>query len=168
MSFFSALFLRIYCTILMRKITIPLTKNNYQFLRIVHPTEFKATRKDPLALSIEAIIKTNSYSIKDLTETIDRKKYCEEIEVTYTNNRYRRAAGSKVSMSMVREINYMIDRMMKVKMLEYCEERQKKQPNIMYKDCIIYFCEDYCLQYDLTLIETLKKFEYRDRKKIGK
>lgn len=149
----------------MRKITIPLTKNNYQFLRIVHPQEFKASGKDPLALSVESIIKTNSYSIKVLTEKIDRKIYCEEIEVIYTNNRYRRAAGSKVSMSMVREINYMIDRMLKVKMLEYCEEKRKKQPDIMYKDCIIYFCEDYCLDYDLTLFEALKKFEYRNRVK---
>ena len=151
----------------MRKITIPLTKNNYQFLRIVHPEEFKATMKDPTALAIEAIIKTNSYSIKGLTEKVDRKKYCEEIDISYSNNRHRRAAGSKVSMDMVREINSMIDRMLKIKMLEYCEQRRRKEPDIMYKDCIIYFCEDYCLDYDLTLCETLKKFEYRNRKKTN-
>ena len=152
----------------MRKITIPLTKNNYQFLRIVHPKELKATTKDPLGLSIEAIIKNNSYDIKDLTEKIDRKKYCEEIEVIYRNNRHRRSAGSKLSMNMVREVNYMIDRMLKIEFLRYTEERKKRHPDTMYKDCIIYFCEDYCLQYDLTLCETLKKLEYRDRIKTNK
>jgi hypothetical protein len=152
----------------MRKITIPLTKNNCQFLRLIHPFDFKATKKDPLALSIEAVIKTNSYSLKDLTETINRKKYCEEIEVIYTNNRYRRAAGSKISMYMVKEINYMIDRMIKIEFLKYAKERRKKCPDIMYKDCIVYFCEDYCLDYDLTLCETLKKLEYRDRIKTNK
>lgn len=147
----------------MRKTTIPLTHNNYVFIKKIHPNEFKTSIKDPLALSFESIIKHHSYSVENLMKKIDRRKYPEDIDVIYSEKKYQRSSGSKITLETVRLINTMIDRMLKMKFIEYCEEKKKQYPTMMYKDCIIYFCEDYCLSYDSTFFETLKKFEYRER-----
>lgn len=152
----------------MRKISIPLLQNNYVFINAIHPDIFKTSLKDPLALSFESIIKSHSYSTENLQSKIDRKKYPADIEIIYSEKKHLRSAGTKISLKTVRLINAMIDRMIKVEFLKFCETTKKNKPDIMYKDCIAGFCEYYCLSYDSTFFESLKKFEYRDRIKHPK
>jgi hypothetical protein len=149
----------------MRKIAIPLTTTNYEYLQKKHPEELRSSYKDSLALSIEAIIKTHSYCKKEVFEKIDRKKYPNEVLLTYNENKWRRSGFSKISMEHVRLINRMIDVIMKEEFIEYSTELIDVTKEIEYKECIISYCEECGLSYDNTLFETLKKRFYRHRVK---
>lgn len=151
----------------MRHISIPLKENNYHFLRVIHPHPLKSSLKDSLALSIESIIKNHSYSIQDYTAKIDRQIYPCEIEISYNENKFRKSGASKLSMTAIKAINYMIDRLIKIKFIEFRQVLKEKDNAIMNIDCIDGFCELYGLSLDDTFFQTLKKFEYRNRKKAS-
>lgn len=147
----------------MRKIAIPLTTTNYDYLQKKHPEEFSASYKDSIALSIEAIIKSHSYCSTDAFKKIDRKKYPKEVMLVYNELKWRRSGFTKISMEHIRIINKMIDVMMKNDFIDYSTELIEKNKQIEYKECIISYCEECGLSYDNTLFETLKKRFYRHR-----
>lgn len=152
----------------MRKISIPLTQQNFEFLRKEHPEEITASVKDVLASAIEAIIKNNAYLPKKNEEKIDRTKFPQERLIFYNENKWRKSSGSKLTMDTVRKINNMLDFMLKQKFIKYCEELRKEKPDVMHKECIEWFCEGNGLTYDQTFYQSLKKYDYRNRIKIGK
>ena len=149
----------------MRKIAIPLTTTNFEYLQKKHPDEFTSSYKDSLALSLEAILKTYSYCDRDKFKKIDRKKYPNDVMLSYNESKWRRSSFTKISMEHIRVINRMIDVMMKNDFIEYSIRLIDNSPQIEYKECIVGYCKETGLSYDNTLFETLKKRFYRHRKK---
>lgn len=151
----------------MLQITIPLTENNYCYLQKTHPESIVFTNKDELALIIGSMIKIGTLSKGKREEKINRSIYPCEREIGFSNNLFKRSGSAKLKISTVRTINNKIDRMMKRHLFRYIHLKKIIAPELMYKDCIQCFIDEFGLSETEKLFETLKKYDFRQRKKNG-
>lgn len=159
----------------MHFITIPLEYNCYFYLK---RSELHYRKSDRYGLMIGAIlrdysrfsnIRTAKRSQKKYYEAIkppeqyNPKKYETEIRIYFNSNFADRI--NKITEEAVIIINNTIRSWIREEYIIYIDRKTKEFPQRMYKEHIYHFCEEYGLMVNDTFFETLKKFEYRRRKK---
>jgi hypothetical protein len=156
-------------------LTVPLEYNCYFFL---NRTQLYHRGSDRTGMALGAIIRdtsryTNTHAAKcsgkkyrrakKTPERYESKKYQCEIRIWFGDQFKDRA--NKITEDAVLAVNNTIRKWISEEYIIYIEKKKEEFPLRMYKDHIYYFCEEKGLMVNDTFFETLKKFEYRRRKK---
>jgi hypothetical protein len=156
-------------------ITIPIEYNCYFFLK---RPDLYFRKSDIYGITVGSIVRdtsryTNTHKsrlksktyrrAKKLPTGYDRKKYPCEIRLWFGDQFADRI--NKITEHSVVAVNNLIRLWIRDEFIIYIRHKTEQHPDRMQKDHIYYFCEEYGLMVNDTFFETLKKFEYRRRKK---
>lgn len=152
-------------TFIMPSIFVPVTKSNFNFLKVHHPKPIKFINRDRLGLAFGSIIKHNYKSYKKIDEAILRTDYPEEIEIIYERFHYPR--NSKICSRGVRAINNQIARLIQFELNAYIRIEMRVDPDVEIRTKIYEFLQKYGLSDHAKYVATLERQNRRYRTLIG-
>ncbi len=166
---------------------VPITKDNFNFLKVIHPEPIWFGFKDDLGMIFSTIIK-HSYRhfkkekyvlhkppkdkkgkpkiVKPDEVIVNRNKYRHDLEINYDLMRFSR--NKRISMNCIRAINNKINQMIQDKLDEYIMIEKYKDDKNEIRALIYEFLSKYSLSDDNKRVATLERQNRRKRKKTMK
>lgn len=149
----------------MKAIYIPVTKNNFNFIKKIHPSDLRLSINDELGLIFLSICKLHVHCLRSITEKISRDKYPKDLKILVHDNAYDSVRN--ISMKGIRATNMKIDKMLKKQAYCYIREERAKSSKIKIVDAIVRFCDIYGLTMTEKELSTLDRYDRRLREKNG-
>ncbi|WP_394995025.1 hypothetical protein [Emticicia sp.] len=149
----------------MEAIRIPITRNNFEFLNVFHPQDFKCINNDDLGMILTCIYKVHAvYNVRD-NSVIKRAEYPCDLKIIVRNNIF--AQTNKITFTGIRAVNNRIDKLIKKELYIYVRKGLEIDPKPTIRSLIDSFCEKYSLTMSSKDIVALERNERRKREKNG-
>lgn len=155
----------------MKSINIPVSQNNLNFIKKIHPTKIRLSSRDDLGLQFLGILKLHSLHFKQRNEKFIKEQYPVYLEILVSGKSY--TTIKNISLKGVHALNVKIDLMIKRKAYEFIRQKLKESrqdetaEKVKISDALNLFFETYGLIYNPKQESTLIRFERRLREKNG-
>lgn len=155
----------------MKSINVPVSQNNLNFLKKIHPTKIRLSSKDDLGLQFLGLLKLHSLHFKQRNEKFIKEQYPVYLEILVSEKSY--TTIKNISLRGIHALNIKIDLMIKRKAYEFIrQELNKARENengekLKIADALNLFFETYSLILNPKQESTLIRYERRLREKNG-
>jgi hypothetical protein len=149
----------------MKSIYVPVTQNNLNYIKHIHPTDVRISVKDDLGLRFLAILKLLSSHYRQRHEKVNKEKYPVYLKLLVSPNQYN--SVKNISQRGFHALNNKIDIMMKRDAYAFVRNKRKENPKCKIVDAITEFCDIYGLTMSEKQLSTLDRYERRLREQNG-
>lgn len=149
----------------MKPIYVPVTQNNLNYIRHIHPTDVRLSVKDDLGLRFLAILKLLSQHYRQQHEKTNKEKYPVYLKLLVSPNQYN--SVKNISQRGIQALNNKIDIMMKKDAYAFVKKKRAENPECTIVDAITVFCDTYGLTMSAKQLSTLDRYERRLRERNG-
>lgn len=149
----------------MKSIYVPVSQNNLNYIKHIHPTDVRLSVKDDLGLRFIAIVKLLSQHYRQRHEKTNKEKYPVYLKLLVSPNQYN--SVKNISQRGIQALNNKIDLMMKKDAYSFVKKKRQENPECKIVDAITEFCDIYGLTMTEKQLSTLDRYERRLREKNG-
>ncbi|GAB3518655.1 hypothetical protein [Emticicia fontis] len=149
----------------MQSIFVPVTENNYQFLKRIHPAPFRFALKDDLGFKLTSLYKIYSRTYKAYQEKFDNAYYPRHIKIQIRENIFYYV--DNISLEGVNAVNTYVDKLIKKAAYEFVKEQREVNKKVKIRAALTQFINKNGLSMDATELSTLDRNERRKRASNG-
>lgn len=149
----------------MKPIYVPVTQNNFNYIKHIHPTDVRLSVKDDLGLRLLAIMKLSSQHYRQRHEKLNKEEYPVYLKLLVSPNQYN--SVKNISQRGIKALNNRIDIMMKNDVYAFVKKKRHEDADCKIVDAITQFCDIYGLTMSEKQLSTLDRYERRLREKNG-
>lgn len=149
----------------MKSIYVPVTQNNLNYIKHIHPTDVRLSDNDDIGLRFVAILKLQSSHYRQRHEKVNKQKYPVYLKLLVSPNQYN--SVKNISQRGIHALNNKIDLMMKRSAYAFVKEKRQEDSVCKIVDAITEFCDLVGLTMSEKQLATLDRYERRLRERNG-